>query len=143
MQRYGIKFYTALAARCDQDIGFCASGVVYIYETVAGWQRAQQVIEVAHAYGTRLEVLTRQRAVALIPQVRFEATAGMLFDPDAIRLRAGEALEALATELASEKVHLRYDTEVEGLLVQQRQITGVRTNKGEIYSSRVLVATGA
>ena len=117
MQQYGIDFYRALAKRCEQDIGYCASGIAYIYQTAEAWNSVQPVIEVARSFGTQLEILTAKRAAALLPEIRFKSTAGIVFDPEAIRLRADDAIATLAAELEQSGVRFEFGVQVEELLV--------------------------
>ena len=113
MQQYGIRFYTDLAKRCEEDIGFCASGIAYIHQRAEAWEEAQSLIESARRLGTRLEVLTLERAAQLLPEIRFEAVAGIAFDPEAIRLRRegqgrpGEAAQAGRQRAGHERRQLR------------------------------------
>ena len=144
MQRYGIGFYSDLAGRCGRDIGFCPCGIAYIYHSSEGWERAQVAIEAARALETQLEALTVGRASEVVPEIRFERTAGTVFDPTAIRLRAGDAIAALAAEVALQGVRFEYGAAVEALLgAGEGRIRGVQTSRGDFVSSRVLLATGA
>jgi len=143
MQRYGIDFYTRLAKRTKADIGFSPSGIAYIFMTANGWKGVQPKIERARALGTTVEILTAERAKELTPFLDFEALAGVAYDPDAIRVRAGEAIRALAGELATDGVKFRYNTTVTEFLRDGDRVTGVRTADGEIRSNKVFLTAGA
>ena len=145
MQQYGIDFYRALADRCEQDIGFCASGIAYIYQTAEAWNSAQPAIEIARSFGTQLEILTAERAAQLLPEIRFESTAGIVFDPEGIRLRADDAITALAGDLEQSGVRFEFEVQAEELLVGEEgsQIVGVLTDHGVRNTSQVVVAAGA
>ena len=143
LQQYGIQFYTELARASDRDMGFCPSGIAYIYTTQAGWDAIQPAIARARAYGTPLEILTDQRAAQVLPLVRFGQTAGIVFDPQSIRLRAGDAIAVLAARLAARGVRFQFDTRVEGFAVDGDRLTGVRTSAGPFHCPRIIVAAGA
>jgi len=144
MQRYGIEFYSDLAGRCGRNIGFHACGIAYMYQRLAEWERVQSVIEVARGQGTQLEVLSQKRAWEVVPEIRSELVAGIVFDPAAIRLRAGDAIAALAAELAGQGVRFQFGAAVEVLLRDgEGGISGVRTSRGDFSSPRVLLAAGA
>jgi glycine/D-amino acid oxidase-like deaminating enzyme len=143
MQRYGIDFYTRLSKRTAADFGFSPCGITYIYLTPDGWQRTQKKIEAARKLGTQLEVLTAERAKEVAPFLQFDKVAGIVFDPDAIRVRAGDAITALAKELANQGVEFRYSTPVTGFVHDEGRIVGVRVGDREIKSNKVIVAAGA
>ena len=52
----------------------------------------QKKIRAARELGTKIEVLTTERAKQLTPFLEFDELAGIAFDPDAIRVRAGDAV---------------------------------------------------
>ena len=92
MQRYGIDFYTRLAKRSKSDIGYSPCGIAYVYMTPGGWRHAKQRIVKARELGTNLEDVSANRAKELTPFLEFERLSGIAFDPDAIRIRAGDAI---------------------------------------------------
>jgi glycine/D-amino acid oxidase-like deaminating enzyme len=143
MQRYGIQFYTRLAETCGHDIGFYPCGIAYIYLTEKDWSDVQDRIDRARALGTRLEILTEARAAMILPQVRFTATRGIVFDPDSIRIRAAQAIPALAEQLKQQGVQFLFDTPVTSFLCDDHRVRGVVTSAGEFASEHVVVAAGA
>jgi len=143
LQRYGIEFYARLAQECGRDIGFSPSGIAYIYLTPTAWQRVQPRAEKARGFGTKLEILNSARAVALLPPIRFDSTAGILFDPDSVRVRAGDAIACLARQLAGRGVRFQYDTVVTGFLHDGNGIVGVTTDKRNYRAASVIVTAGA
>jgi glycine/D-amino acid oxidase-like deaminating enzyme len=143
MQQYGIEFYTRLANTCGHDIAFCACGIAYIYQTDEGWETVHPLIDRARKLGTPLEVLDRGRASDLLPQIEFDNVAGIIFDPQSIRIRAGDAIPALAAKMQADGVRFQFETTVEAFEQSDGHITGVRTNRGVIHSSKIIVAAGA
>ena len=143
MQQYGIEFYTRLAADCGGDIAYGASGIAYIYQTEAGWEDIQPNIAQARRYGTPLEILSPERAAEILPQVRREHTTGIVFDPQSIRLRAADAIPALAAQLQLQGGRFQFDTAVEAFMRDGERIAGVETNRGAFRCDRVVVSAGA
>lgn len=143
MQRYGLKFYTQLAKTCGRDIGYFPCGIVYIYLTDDAWRDVQPRIEQARAVGTQLEVLTAERAAAVIPQIIFDETTGIIFDPDSIRIRAAEAIAALAEQLPAMGVTVSYGTPVTDFIQQDGEVRGVVAGGRSFHASNVIIAAGA
>lgn len=143
MQRYGIERYRRLAQESPADIGFQPCGIAYIYLRPDAWAAAQARIAAARRLGTRLEVLDAPTAAALLPQIRFAQVAGIAYDPDAVRVRAGDAITALAQQLAQSGVNCEYGTRALGFLREGARIVGVETNCGPRRAAHTLVAAGA
>jgi len=143
MQRYGIDFYTRLAQSCGREIGYYPCGIAYIYLTEAAWIDAEGRIDQARQLGTRLEVLTADRAANVLPQICFETTAGILYDPDTIRVRAAQAIPALAQQLQQQGVQFRFNTRVTDFVHEGGQVRGVMTTAGDFASDHVVIAAGA
>jgi glycine/D-amino acid oxidase-like deaminating enzyme len=143
LQRYGIDFYTRLASDAGTEIGFFPSGITYIYLTTTGWQNVQPRAATARGFGTKLEVLTAARAKSVVPQVDFGSTTGILFDPDSVRVRAGDAIPALARIAARKGVRFQYNTHVKSLLHNEKGLAGVETDSGQLWASAVIVTAGA
>jgi glycine/D-amino acid oxidase-like deaminating enzyme len=105
MQVYGIDFYKRLV----HDCGFASCGICYIYLTPRGWDNVQAPAARAHSYGARLEVITAEPASKFLPLINFKSTAGILFDPDSIRVRAGDAIRRVAKRLERDGVTFKYN----------------------------------
>ena len=143
MEQYGIAFYTGLANRCGRDIAFGSVGIAYVYQTDEGWNEVQPMIAQGRQLGTELEILTPDRAAELLPQIDFDQTRGIIYDPQSIRIRAADAIPALAEELQSDGVRFQLNTRVERFETDNERITGVHTTNGTLRSSHVVVAAGA
>lgn len=143
MQVYGINFYKRIARECDSDIGLAVCGACYIYLTPQGWAAVQPRAARARSYGTELEVLTEARAAKLVSTVNFKAVEGILFDPAAIRVRAGDAIRCVAERLEQEGVTFKYNAPVRSLVRSGGHIVGVKSDAGEFRAPAVVVAAGA
>jgi len=143
IERYGIEFYTRLSTRTQSDIGFAHHGIAYIFITTKGWEEVQPRIQAARQLGTRIEILEARRAAALLPEINFNRTTGIVFDPDAVRVRAHDVIRTLAERLAEEGVEFRYDTVVKGFVREGGRVVGVRTEAGDFRALAVIVAAGA
>jgi sarcosine oxidase subunit beta len=143
MQGYGLGFYERLAHDCEIDFGYAHCGACYIYLTPKGWEAVQPRAARARSYGTQLEVITEDRAAKLVPLINFSATKGILFDPDSIRLRAGDAIRCAAERLGREGVTFKYNTPVRGFVTMGGRVIGVKTDSGELRAPVIVVAAGA
>jgi sarcosine oxidase, subunit beta len=143
MQAYGIKFYTALAARTTDDIGFRRHGICYIFTNAKGWQDAQPRIAIGRALDIPFEVLDKKRAAELLPLINFSATTGIVYDPTSVRVRAADTIPFLARDTAARGVRFVFDTHVESFLRSGSRVTGVKTPKGDFEADNILITAGA
>jgi glycine/D-amino acid oxidase-like deaminating enzyme len=143
IEQYGIKFYTQLAAGVRRDIGFSHCGIAYVFITAEGWGIAGPRIAGARKLGTRIEILQGPRAAMLLPEINFKSTTGIAFDPDAVRVRAGDAIRTMADQLAHEGVRFKYDTAVKGFVREGGRVVGVKSDAGDFRAASVIVTAGA
>ena len=143
MQRYGIERYRALARDTTADIGLQQCGIAYIYRRPEAWADAQARIARARRLGTNLEVLDGARAATLLPQIAFGRVAGIVYDPDAVRVRAGDAIQALARLLEQQGVRCEFATAVSGFVREGGRIVGVETNRGPFHGDHTVLTAGA
>ena len=143
MQDYGIRFYTELAERLDDDIGFVPCGIGFVYLTEETWRFVQPLIADAREGGTVLEILSPDRCSEILPMIEPGRVAGVVYEADAIRVRAADAVPALSRELEREGVDVRYGTKVTGLLDCDGSVSGVRTEQGRVDADHVVIAAGA
>jgi glycine/D-amino acid oxidase-like deaminating enzyme len=143
MQQYGKEFYRRFAAQCDEDIGFYPSGIAFVYLDPAVWEQLQARIEESRRWGTQLEVLGREQAATLLPEIRYDEVVAILFETDAIRLRAGDAVRAMARQLAADGVQFSFDTRVTGFIHSDDRVVGVTTDRGDLRADHVVVTAGA
>ena len=165
MQRYGIDFYTQLAERCDHDFGLIRCGVSWIFchpkvakvasassnldpssepqRLMPTWQKIQARIKAARELGTNIQLLDKKRAAKLLPLINFDLTEWVIFDPDAVGLRSGEAFRCVAKELMQRGVRFEFNTSVTGFIRDGERVVGVTTSAGNYHAPSVIVTAGA
>lgn len=142
MQDYGIGFYTDLAHR-HSGIGFAQCGVAFVYLNEGAWSDVQARIPEAEKLGTALEILSAARCREILPMIEPGRVAGVVYEADAIRIRAADAIPALARDLEKDGVDVRYGTNVVAVLGSDGCVTGVRTQDETIDADCIVVAAGA
>jgi len=112
MQQYGKAFYRRFAADCVEDIRYRDCGIAFVYLDRDVWESVAPRVEQAPAWGAPLDLLGRERAAALLPELDYDRIVAVVFKPDAVRLRAGDAIRALARQLERRGAALSCDTRV-------------------------------
>lgn len=96
----------------------------------------------APAHGLETRRLNRRQLEGLMPQCP-ERWQSALHTPDDGRAEPSLAVQAMARKLAQEGVQILENCAVEKILIHNGQVSGVRSEHGEIRSSTVLCAGGA
>jgi sarcosine oxidase subunit beta len=143
MQAYGINFYTALASRTKDDIGFRKHGICYIFTDAASWQSAQARIAKGLALGIPFQILDKRAAAELLPVINFSTTQGIVYDPTSVRVRAADTIPFLAREADANGVRFIFNTRVHAFLKSGSRVTGVKTSQGDFQAGNILITAGA
>ncbi len=143
MQTYGINFYTALAGRAKDDIGFRKNGICYIFTDAAVWQDAQKRIAEGLDLGIPFQILDNRSAAELLPVINFSTTKGIVYDPTSVRVRAADTIPFLAREADANGVRFIFNTHVKSFIKSGSRVTGVKTSQGDFQAGNILITAGA
>ena len=143
MQTYGINFYTALASRTKDDIGFRKNGICYIFTDTVVWQDAQKRIAEGLALGIPFQILDNRSAAELLPVINSSATKGIVYDPTSVRVRAADTIPFLAREADANGVRFIFNTHVQSFIKSGSRVTGVKTSQGDFQAGNILITAGA
>ncbi|HSE23765.1 MAG TPA: glycine oxidase ThiO [Pyrinomonadaceae bacterium] len=92
--------------------------------------------------GLSAERLTAAEALTLEPQISPAITGALLFPRD-VQVENRRLLAALANSVQGFGISVLNETNVDEVVASAGRVSGVRTNKGLIQSSTVIVAAGA
>ena len=137
-----LRLWQDIADELDEDIGYRREGSLYLCENEADMANHDRFMAFAPAYGLDTRQLNRRQLEGLMPQCP-ERWQSALHTPDDGRAEPSLAVQAMARKLAQEGVGILENCAVEKILVQNGQVSGVRSEHGEIRSSTVLCAGGA
>jgi glycine/D-amino acid oxidase-like deaminating enzyme len=143
MQQFGIAFYRRLAEEHPPADWLAPHGIAYVFLDPERWHAAQAGIEALRRLGSPVAALAAAEAARLLPPIRFDAVAGIAYDPSAIRVRAGEAIRCLAAAGAAAGARFTFGERVLELLTKDGAVRSVRTDSGPIEAKTVIVAAGA
>ncbi len=137
-----LRLWQDIADELDEDIGFRREGSLYLCENEADMANHDRFMAFAPAYGLETRQLNRRQLEDLIPQCP-ERWQSALHTPDDGRAEPSLAVQAMARKLSQEGVEILENCAVEKILIHNGQVSGVRSEHGEIRSSTVLCAGGA
>ena len=125
------------------DFGLRCNGAVYLCRTESGLESLVRESLHLSEVGIQIEILTPDEIQALQPDVRFDVVGGVRYPQDG-HLDPARFVTGLASRLIDDGVDIRTQTEVLGFeFIDDARLSVVRTTKGDILASEVVLAGGA
>jgi len=137
-----MRLWQDIADELDTDIGYQREGSLYLCENDAELSRHQRFMSFAPAYGLTTSYVNRKQLETLMPDCPERWQSG-LHTPDDGRAEPSLAVPAMAKTLRDRGAHVIENCAVEQVMMENRKVTGVLTEYGEIKASTVLCAGGA
>jgi len=137
-----MRLWQEIADELEVDIGYRREGSFYLCENDADMANHDRFMSFAPAYGLGTQRLNRKQLENLMPDCP-ERWQSALYTPDDGRAEPSLAVQAMARALTQRGVRIIENCAVENILTQNRQVSGVLTEHGEIKSQAVLCAGGA
>ncbi len=134
--------FTSFEALTGYSCGFKAIGSLY-FELFVRRELIEKQVSILRAMGRKVEILTRSQGERRFPQMSWDGVELAIHEPEAgyaDPLRTSQGWVASATKLGATFMP---GVEVEGLVIVDGRVCGVRTSAGTISSSVVIVAAGA
>jgi glycine cleavage system aminomethyltransferase T/glycine/D-amino acid oxidase-like deaminating enzyme len=122
---------------------FTESGGVEVARTEARMEEFRRRMASAHAWGIDSSLISPQEVKELVPYIDEEVIIGGFYTPGVgvvDSLRAGTLMRERAQEMGA--LSIFPNSEITGIDVEDGQVRGVRTTKGNIAAEYVIVACG-
>ena len=116
-------------------------GVLYAYETAAGFAHARAALPRAAALGLTARALDPDQAQALEPALA-GTLAGAVFVEEEAHLDSLRYVQAIGRAAAAAGADIRPDTEALRFRMSGGRVTAVETTGGEVVAGTVLIAAG-
>ena len=137
-----MRLWQEIADQLDDDIGYRREGSLYLCENDAEMANHDRFMAFAPDYGVSTRRINRKQLEQIMPACPERWQSG-LYTPDDGRAEPSLAVPSMALTLMQRGVRIIENCAVEKILRQDRKISGVRTEHGEIRSGSVLCAGGA
>jgi D-amino-acid dehydrogenase len=143
--RYAQQALQEVADRTGIDYDGERRGVLYLHRTQATLERGVANMQILREAGQELEVVDRDRAVALDPALAAsrEKIAGGIYSPGDESGDACKFTRGLAALCAGRGASFRYRTTIEGIEASGDRVERVITDQGELKADLYLLACGS
>jgi len=143
----GLKLWPKLTHELDFNLMFFNCGNLNLAHSEAALGSLRLLVASAQFHGIKSELLDAKQCNELVPildisdRLTYPIVGGM-YHPPGGTLRHDAVVWGLAKGASSLGVHIHQETEVRGIHVEKGKVVSVETDKGTIYTARVLNAAG-
>lgn len=142
LARYTSELYRGLEAETGQATGYRQCGSMSIAATAERFEELKRSASMAKVFGLEVNVLSVAEIAERYPLIQTDDLFGGIHIPSDGYANAVDITQALAKGAKSRGVRIATHTKVEEILHEAGQITGVRTDRGEIPAKYVVICGG-
>ncbi len=134
--------YQELAKELSFDFGFHERGLLMLYQLAATEKEEIETAHLANRAGVEAHVLSLLEIQKLEPDVRLQARGGVYYPGDA-HLTPRVLMENLIVYLKERGVVFQTNTTVTGFQTEANLVKIVKTDRGDLETDELVVATGS
>ena len=142
LARYTSELYRGLELETGQATGYRQCGSMSIAATAERFEELKRSASMAKVFGLEVNVLSVAEIAERYPLIQTDDLFGGIHIPSDGYANAVDITQALAKGAKSRGVRIATHTKVEEILHEGGQITGVRTDRGEIQAKYVVICGG-
>ena len=142
LTRKSLQLFEDLAHLAELDFGFQQKGLLELFRTGEGLEKAKKNFQMLQSYGIEADVLAKADVEKLMGGLETRVVGGIFSHGDA-HLMPDRFVKQLGAYEAGQGVHLATQVEVIGFQTSGRRVTKVHTTKGDISVKEVVLAGGA
>ncbi len=142
LARYTSELYQGLEAETGQATGYRQCGSMSIAATAERFEELKRSASMAKVFDLEVNVLSVAEIAERYPLIQTDDLYGGIHIPSDGYANAVDITQALAKGAKGRGVRIATHTKVEEILHEGGQITGVRTDRGEIQAKYVVICGG-
>ena len=142
LARYTSELYQGLEAETGQATGYRQCGSMSIAATAERFEELKRSASMAKVFDLEVNVLSVAEIAERYPLIQTDDLYGGIHIPSDGYANAVDITQALAKGAKNRGVRIATHTKVEEILQEGGQITGVRTDRGEIQAKYVVICGG-
>jgi sarcosine oxidase subunit beta len=143
----GLKLWPILIGELDFNMMFHNCGNIGLCHSEAELRAARLAANTASFCGVHSEVIDRDQVRELEPNLNFSddlayPIKGAMYHPPGGIIRHDAVAWGLAKGASARGISIFQETEVTDIGIKQGKVVGVKTNRGEIQSRKVMIGAG-
>jgi glycine cleavage system aminomethyltransferase T/glycine/D-amino acid oxidase-like deaminating enzyme len=142
LSNYGVDLYGRLAEATGVDVHLRPTGSLTLAENEGRVRELRYAAAIARHHGIEARWLEPNEVPEVWPIASSEGLLGALLQPGDATVNPGHAALAFAKGAHDGGVTIREEVRVDGLLLDGRTVTGVRTSRGDVEAGIVVLACG-
>lgn len=142
LHRASRDLFEELAAGEDLEFGYKQQGLLALFTSREHFDEDLEEAQLRGEYGLEFDVLDAAQVRELVPSVSPKVIGGIHHREDA-HLDPAEFIHELARVVQEMGVEIETSTEVLGIETSGRQLSVVRTTRGDVQPKEVVLAAGA
>jgi 4-methylaminobutanoate oxidase (formaldehyde-forming) len=140
--QYSCELYERLELQTGLSTGFRRCGGVTVARTRDRMTQLKRTAATAEAYQLECELIGPRQAQELWPVMQVDDLEGAIWLPGDGRANPADLTAALARGARDQGVTIREKTRVTGILTANGEVTGVRTDQGDVEAEVVVNCAG-
>ncbi len=142
LAQYTAGLYEGLEAETGQATGFRQCGSLAVAATPGRLEELKRGASMARSFGLEVDIVTPRDAAQMWPLLRVNDLVGAVYLPKDGQTNPVDTTQALARGARSRGVRIVENCRVSGINIAGGQVTGVRTEAGEIRAKVVVNCGG-
>lgn len=142
LAQYTAGLYKGLEAETGQATGFRQCGSLAVAASPGRLEELKRGASMARSFGLEVDILTAQEAAAMWPLLNIDGVVGAVYLPKDGQTNPVDTTQALAKGARSRGVRIFENCRVTAINTAGGQVTGVRTDLGEIRARVVVICGG-
>jgi heterotetrameric sarcosine oxidase gamma subunit len=139
---YGVDLYERLRDETGVDVHFRPTGSLTLAENEGRMTELRYAAAIARHHGIEARLLEPHEVAEVWPLAVPDGLVGAMLQPGDGTVNPGHAALAFAKGAHDRGVTIREGVRVEGLTLDGRRVTGVRTSRGAVEAETVVLACG-
>jgi len=124
------------------DIHFKQKGLLMVYKTSKGFKEGVHEAKLVQSIGIEAEILSPAELTAREPTVATDMSGGVYYPQDA-HIDPLKFVRKLAQNIEVNGGHIQTSTNVTGFDLTGRNVTAVKTTRGDFSARQIVIASGA
>ena len=142
LRKYSLDLYQELEKTTDLSTGLKQNGAITIATTKERLQELSRQATTAQLFDVEVEVLDKKKTKDLYPEINEKDILGSVYMPKDGQADPVGVTNVLAKAARLEGAKIFEKTPVKKIIVKNKRISGVETNKGKIDCEYVVLASG-